>query len=539
MKEILKFFIFFILYVNLTSNFLRANEIITYGSQYINYDNINFEVAEGKSSDGYTVLSIEFIGLNILGEKYNNGKSQFLLASLKSKDKKRFDIGIYISYSDGRNTFENIQNSFPSKQKLLQNKNFKKVDEKNIRGFIGKNSDLNSKQFLSSLDEKQKLLTQYVIANSEYFIESAINNKQNNLSELSIKKWQKIKSNFMSNWIDEYKLNILKSLNDNSKLSLAINNELKIKNKKILEFLDQIDLLTTAINEIQDEKENLQSKIKNLKNKLQNKEQEISDLKKQNSSYLAKIDVLKRDPQEEREFNLFLKKKKDEKKRKIELEKKKKEEEKKKKEEERKKAEYEKLKKEEEEQRRLIQKQIEEKAKRLAKIKKEGGFSILGIKLSDKRYPPKCRPVENTWQNMLRGQWKMHSCQYQDKEDQVKIFFDKDENGNLSVIKIERITGFVLNFSGNNSASDLIEMVKRKYGEPTKSDSYFWYSEIEYKFSSMNETYSVQKHQCNPKNDTIKCPRNSFEAVKFILQVNNLTEIFDRMAKENSSSNRL
>ena len=139
---------------------------------------------------------------------------------MKSKDKKRFDIGIYISYSDGRNTFENIQNSFPSKQKLLQNKNFKKVDEKNIRGFIGKNSDLNSKQFLSSLDEKQKLLTQYVIANSEYFIESAINNKQNNLSELSIKKWQKIKSNFMSNWIDEYKLNILKSLNDNSKLSV-------------------------------------------------------------------------------------------------------------------------------------------------------------------------------------------------------------------------------------------------------------------------------------------------------------------------------
>ena len=175
----------------------------------------------------------------------------------------------------------------------------------------------------------------------------------------------------------------------------------------------------------------------------------------------------------------------------------------------------------------------------MAKIKKEGGFSILGIKLSDKRYPPKCRPDENTWQNMLRGQWKMHSCQYQDKEDQVKIFFDKDENGNLSIIKIERITGFVLNFSGNNSASDLIEMVKRKYGEPTKSDSYFWYNEIEYKFSSMNETYSVQKHQCNPKNDTIKCPRNSFEAVKFILQVNNLTEIFDRMAKENSSSNRL
>ena len=82
-------------------------------------------------------------------------------------------------------------------------------------------------------------------------------------------------------------------------------------------------------------------------------------------------------------------------------------------------------------------------------------------------------------------------------------------------------------------------MVKRKYGEPTKSDSYFWYNEIEYKFSSMNETYIVQKHQCNPKNDTIKCPRNSFEAVKFILQVNNLTEIFDRMAKENSSSNRL
>jgi hypothetical protein len=211
----------------------------------IGYPAVTFQSVKIKNNEAkrlspdhdWMVIDVIFSGLKINGVEYNGGTSKFSLET--NYERERFALNIAWKYSDKIGpTFENASSVLPSADALKQYKNvrLREADGKSNRVWVRPISAFSSADLLQALPKKEKTLVQFVIANSEWFVDEALSQKTPRMSDQAASKWNLIKGEFAQRWFpNKEQLAELKSSADKHKQSIASRSKSADEEKRLAE----------------------------------------------------------------------------------------------------------------------------------------------------------------------------------------------------------------------------------------------------------------------------------------------------------------
>ena len=155
------------------------------------------------------------------------------------------------------------------------------------------------------------------------------------------------------------------------------------------------------------------------------------------------------------------------------------------------------------------------------KLTQVKGYKILGVALNGKK-PGKCLPSKRSYSNMLFEKWEMWSCKYKDEEDHIEIWFDGSKKP-TKMIKIIRKQFFTL--YSNPSSAEVLKDALIFYGNGYKKSKKFWSTDHTYTDNELNQILSIDHHQCNRKNDFIRCTSGKLYAIKYEIKRGDLGQL--------------